>query len=309
MRPLQRGRGSPDREDQCNGPQGPRARARAAPRARALQWPCANVMLAWSRQVVRIAARSRESVLSSVHHLCLHSMVAAMRCVHARVLLLLLCFSDSPMYVSSPDKSELRKLRQLRDDVGELSAGDERRLRALIRQTERELLQVGEAAAAHCGRTLERTVHARAQAADVICCTCSGAGDMRLKNFRFRQVLIDEATQVGACAGWSDAATSASRQPVSYAGDRAGVPDPHLAGRQAVGSCWRPLPAGPSCDVQESRQGRELLLPTFSCAHCLSMPCVRVALQGFTQSMFERLVLLGVRPIRLQVRLRRVRGS
>lgn len=43
---------------------------------------------------------------------------------------------------SSPDKSELRKLKQLRDDVGELSAGDERRLRALIRQTERELLQV-----------------------------------------------------------------------------------------------------------------------------------------------------------------------
>jgi regulator of nonsense transcripts 1 len=33
------------------------------------------------------------------------------------------------------------------------------------------------------------------QAADVICCTCVGAGDPRLKNFRFRQVVIDEATQ------------------------------------------------------------------------------------------------------------------
>jgi regulator of nonsense transcripts 1 len=33
------------------------------------------------------------------------------------------------------------------------------------------------------------------QAADVVCCTCSGAGDSRLLNFRFRRLLIDEATQ------------------------------------------------------------------------------------------------------------------
>jgi regulator of nonsense transcripts 1 len=29
----------------------------------------------------------------------------------------------------------------------------------------------------------------------VVCCTCVGAGDARLKGFRFQHVLIDEATQ------------------------------------------------------------------------------------------------------------------
>lgn len=33
------------------------------------------------------------------------------------------------------------------------------------------------------------------QAADVVCATCVGAGDPRLAHFRFRKVLIDEATQ------------------------------------------------------------------------------------------------------------------
>ena len=30
----------------------------------------------------------------------------------------------------------------------------------------------------------------------MICCTCVGAGDSRLSQMRFRQVLIDESTQV-----------------------------------------------------------------------------------------------------------------
>lgn len=33
------------------------------------------------------------------------------------------------------------------------------------------------------------------QNADVVCCTCAGAGDPRLAKFRFRMVLIDESTQ------------------------------------------------------------------------------------------------------------------
>lgn len=49
---------------------------------------------------------------------------------------------------------------------GELSSGDEKKFKALKRATEREILQ----------------------SADVICCTCVGAGDPRLSNFRFRQV-------------------------------------------------------------------------------------------------------------------------
>ncbi|KAL0592100.1 hypothetical protein ABG067_000753 [Albugo candida] len=75
--------------------------------------------------------------------------------------------------LTSPDKAELRKLMQLKTDQGELSSQDEKKFKSLKRQAEREILQ----------------------AADVICTTCVGAGDPRLSNFRFRQVLIDEATQ------------------------------------------------------------------------------------------------------------------
>lgn len=52
--------------------------------------------------------------------------------------------------------------------TGELSSSDEKKYKALKRATEREILQ----------------------SADVICCTCVGAGDPRLSNFRFRQVMI-----------------------------------------------------------------------------------------------------------------------
>lgn len=40
------------------------------------------------------------------------------------------------------DRRELRKLAQLKEEAGELSAADERKYRALQRATERELLQV-----------------------------------------------------------------------------------------------------------------------------------------------------------------------
>ena len=50
---------------------------------------------------------------------------------------------------------------------------DERKYKAIKRSLEREILQ----------------------AADVVCATCAGAGDPRLANFRFRRLLIDEATQ------------------------------------------------------------------------------------------------------------------
>lgn len=50
--------------------------------------------------------------------------------------------------------------------TGELSSSDEKKYKSLKRATEREI----------------------SQSADVICCTCVGAGDPRLANFRFRQV-------------------------------------------------------------------------------------------------------------------------
>jgi len=101
-------------------------------------------------KVVRLTAKSREDVESSVKFLALHEQVR--------------------MHTGNPD---LRKLAQLKAEVGELSSQDEKKLKQLTRQAEREILAN----------------------ADVVCCTCVGAGDPRLAKMKFRNVLIDESTQ------------------------------------------------------------------------------------------------------------------
>ena len=53
--------------------------------------------------------------------------------------------------------------------IGEHSSVDEKKYKALKRATEREITQ----------------------SADVICCTCVGAGDPRLSNFRFHHVVLN----------------------------------------------------------------------------------------------------------------------
>ncbi|OLY77861.1 Regulator of nonsense transcripts 1 [Smittium mucronatum] len=68
---------------------------------------------------------------------------------------------------------ELQKLIRLKADQGELSKQDEFKYKKLKRAAESEILS----------------------AADVILCTCVGAGDPRLSKFRFRTVLVDESTQ------------------------------------------------------------------------------------------------------------------
>jgi regulator of nonsense transcripts 1 len=68
---------------------------------------------------------------------------------------------------------ELNKLNQLKSELGELSSQDEKKMKQLTRAAEREILTN----------------------ADVVCCTCVGAGDPRLSKFQFRTVLIDESTQ------------------------------------------------------------------------------------------------------------------
>jgi len=101
-------------------------------------------------KVVRVAAKSREALDSSVSFLSLHNQVA-----------------------NADTHRELQKLIQLKSEQGELSSTDERKYRALVRNAEKDILA----------------------AADVICTTCVGAGDPRLAKFKFRTVLIDEATQ------------------------------------------------------------------------------------------------------------------
>jgi len=101
-------------------------------------------------KVVRLTAKSREDVESSVRNLSLHEQVKA-----------------------NDTNPELVKLLHLKKEVGELSSQDEKKFKQLTRSAEREILMN----------------------ADVVCCTCVGAGDPRLSKMKFRNVLIDESTQ------------------------------------------------------------------------------------------------------------------
>ena len=139
-------------------------------------------------------------------------------------------------HLATPETGDLRKLQQLKDEAGELSGADEKRFRQLKRAAERELLS----------------------AADVICCTCVGAGDPRLSQFRFRCVLIDEATQAA--------------EPEMLI--------PLVAGAKHV------------VLVGDHRQLGPVVMSK------------KAAKAGLGQSLFERLNLMGIQPIRLQVQYR-----
>ncbi|TKA78901.1 Regulator of nonsense transcripts 1 [Cryomyces minteri] len=131
---------------------------------------------------------------------------------------------------------ELNKLNQLKSELGELSSQDEKKYKALTRAAEREILTN----------------------ADVICCTCVGAGDPRLSKFKFRTVLIDESTQ--------------SAEP----------------------ECMIPLVLG--CKQVVLVGDHQQLGPVIMNK--------KAAKAGLNQSLFERLVILGCAPIRLQVQYR-----
>ena len=138
-----------------------------------------------------------------------------------------------PPAAQLPEAAELRKLHQLKEEIGELAVAGAARRRVRVHGV--GALSWPPAAPARAGRlppavwlawlplrrawvpgpapTLPsfrppRTADERKykglrralerellQAADVVCATCVGAGDPRLANFRFRRVLIDEATQ------------------------------------------------------------------------------------------------------------------
>ncbi|KAJ9632060.1 ATP-dependent RNA helicase [Taxawa tesnikishii (nom. ined.)] len=131
---------------------------------------------------------------------------------------------------------ELIKLNQLKSELGELSSQDEKKFKQLVRNAEREILSN----------------------ADVICCTCVGAGDPRLAKLKFRTVLIDESTQ--------------SAEP----------------------ECMIPLVLG--CKQVVLVGDHQQLGPVIMNK--------KAAKAGLNQSLFERLVILGCAPIRLQVQYR-----
>ncbi|XP_055910009.1 regulator of nonsense transcripts 1 homolog [Eupeodes corollae] len=131
---------------------------------------------------------------------------------------------------------ELKQLQQLKDETGELSRADEKRYRMLKRAAEFQLLE----------------------AADVICCTCVGAGDPRLKSIKFSSILIDESMQ--------------STEP----------------------ECMVPVVLG----------AKQLILVGDHCQLGPVVMCKKAARAGLSQSLFERLVVLGIRPFRLEVQYR-----
>uniref|UniRef100_A0A8C4QB29 Uncharacterized protein n=1 Tax=Eptatretus burgeri TaxID=7764 RepID=A0A8C4QB29_EPTBU len=96
------------------------------------------------------------------------------------------------------------------------------------------------------------------QNADVICCTCVGAGDPRLAKMQFRSILIDESTQA----------------------------------------------TEPECMVPVVLGAKQLILVGDHCQLGPVVMCKKAAKAGLCQSLFERLVVLGIRPIRLQVQYR-----
>ncbi|KAK7492584.1 hypothetical protein BaRGS_00016250, partial [Batillaria attramentaria] len=164
-------------------------------------------------KVVRLCAKSRETIDSPVSFLALHNQIRSM--------------DDAP---------ELSKLEKRQDETGKLSFKDEKRYRALKMRCEKELLQD----------------------ADVICCTCAGAGDPRLARMQFHSVLIDESAQA----------------------------------------------TEPECMIPVVLGCRHLILVGDHCQLGPVVVCKQAARAGLSQSLFERLLLLGIRPIRLQVQFR-----
>ena len=164
-------------------------------------------------KVVRLTAKSREAIDSSISFLSLHNQVK-----------------------NNDTNVELFKLFKLKESMGELNTNDEKKLKTLSRHAEREILSF----------------------ADVICCSCVGAGDPRLSKMTFKCVLIDEATQ--AC------------EPECL------IPLVH-GSQQAV-------------LVGDHQQLGPVILNK------------KAAKAGLKQSLFERLIVGGMRPIRLQVQYR-----
>ncbi|KAF9124922.1 ATP-dependent helicase NAM7 [Mortierella sp. GBA39] len=138
--------------------------------------------------------------------------------------------------INNDTNPELQKLIQLKNEQGELSSSDEKKYKSLKKQCEREILNN----------------------ADVILCTCVGAGDPRLSKLKFRTVLIDEATQ--------------ATEP----------------------ECMIPLVLGAkqAVLVGDHQQLGPVIMNK------------KAARAGLCQSLFERLIILGLHPIRLQVQYR-----
>lgn len=138
--------------------------------------------------------------------------------------------------VAKEDDNELERLMKLKNLEGYLTKSEQSMYEKLISATENDLLE----------------------SADVICTTCVGARDARLRNIRFKQVIIDECTQAS--------------EPMALIPMTKGAKQVVLVGD-----------------------------------HCQLGPVIidsKAIKAGFQRSLFERLIMLGIRPVRLQVQYR-----
>ncbi|CAK9023360.1 Regulator of nonsense transcripts 1 homolog (ATP-dependent helicase UPF1) [Durusdinium trenchii] len=225
------------------------------------------------KTVVRLSAKSREAVASSVDFLTLHHQVRHL---------------DTPDHQEkqklSPVKGELQKLLALKDELGELSHADEKKFKQLQNSTERELLT----------------------AADVICTTCVGAGDPRLQNFRFKQVLVDESTQ--ARRGVEEATEPECLIPIMPGNPEISDPAETRVHRVPV---REPDGDDGGGDVRTTTVfliwgmgAKQMVLVGDHCQLGPVIMCKKAAKAGLHQSLFERLIFLGIRPVRLEVQYR-----
>lgn len=132
--------------------------------------------------------------------------------------------------------NELQKLQLLKDETGELSASDEKRFRMLRKQAERELLDL----------------------ADVVSCTCIGAGDPRLAKIKVNSILIDECMQA----------------------------------------------TEPECMVPVVLGAKQLIIVGDQCQLGPVVMCKKASQAGLSQSLYDRLCAIGIRPFRLEVQYR-----
>lgn len=163
-------------------------------------------------KVVRVVARNREDVETSVEHISLSNLV------------------------SQTATRKLKNLIKLKEELGELSAEDLKSYITLMKKRERKILT----------------------SAEVICCTCVGAGARVFEDLKFRTVLIDESTQAS--------------EPECL------IPIVHGAKQVIL--------------VGDHKQLGPVILDK------------KAGDAGLKQSLFERMVVLGHVPIRLEVQYR-----
>ncbi|EZG43855.1 putative regulator of nonsense transcripts protein 1 [Gregarina niphandrodes] len=168
--------------------------------------------------VVRVSAKSRETISSNVEFLCLHNQVSQFK------------------LPGDPQSECLQVLLKLKEEIGELSKEDEKKLDHIKRQIESDILR----------------------SAEVICATCVAAGDHRLKEFQISHVLLDEATQA----------------------------------------------TEPECLIPIAKNVSQVVLVGDHCQLGPVIMCKKAAKAGLSLSLFERVIMLGNRPMRLEVQYR-----